>query len=64
MFIKKKSELGFNGKNTLDTKEILKSLIKLTDIDSEIEKSLRRTSLKILRKVVESENKDHNTPSA
>ena len=64
MYIKKKSELGFNGKNTLDTKYILKSLIKLTDIDSEIEKSLRRTSLKILRKVIEMENKDLNTPSA
>lgn len=64
VFIKKKSELGFNGKNTLDTKEILKSLIKLTDIDSDIEKGLRKTSFKILRKVVEMENKDHNTPSA
>jgi hypothetical protein len=64
MYIKKKSEIGFNGKNTLDTKEILKSLIKLTDIDSEIEKDLRKTSLKILRKIVEMENKDLNTPSA
>lgn len=64
LYIKKKSELGFNGKNTLDTKEILKSIIKLTDTDSEIEKSLRRTSFKILRKVIEMENKEMNTPAA
>jgi hypothetical protein len=64
MFIKKKSELGFNGKNTLETKDILKSLIKLTDIDSEIDKDLRKTSLKILRKIIEMENKDLTTPSA
>jgi len=32
MFIKKKSEMGFGGKNTLETKDILKSLIKLTDV--------------------------------
>ncbi len=32
MFIRKKSELAFNGKNTLETKDILKSLIKLTDV--------------------------------
>lgn len=64
MFIRKKSEIGFNGKNTLDTKEILKSLIKLTDVQSEIEKDLRKTSLKILRKIIEMENKDLTTPSA
>jgi len=64
MFIKKKSELGFNGKNTLETKEILKSLIKLTDVQSEIDKDLRKTALKILRKIIEMENKDFTTPSA
>ena len=64
MFIRKKSEVGFGGKNTLDTKDILKSLIKLTDVQSEIEKDLRRTSLKILRKIIEMENKDLTTPAA
>lgn len=64
MFIKKKSEIGFNGKNTLETKEILQSLIKLTDVQSEIDKDLRKTSLKILRKIIEMENKDLTTPAA
>ena len=64
MFIKKKSELGFNGKNTLETKVILKSLIKLTDVQSEIDKDLRKTALKILRKIIEMENKEFTTPSA
>jgi hypothetical protein len=64
MFIRKKSEIGFNGKNTLETKDILKSLIKLTDVTSEIDSDLRRTSLKILRKIIEMENKDLTTPAA
>jgi hypothetical protein len=53
VFIKKKSLIGFEGTNTLKTEDILKSLIKMTDINSEIEKDLRKTSLKILRKVIE-----------
>jgi hypothetical protein len=64
MFIKKKSEIGFNGKNTLETRDILKSLIKLTDFDSEIEMDLRKIALKILRKVIEMENRDLTTPAA
>ena len=62
--IKKKSEIGFAGKNTLDSKDIFKSLIKITDIDSVIDKDLRKTSLKILRKSIEMENKDFTTPAA
>jgi len=57
IFIKKKSEIGFEGKNTLETKDILKSLIKITD-NSSIKKDLRKTALKIFRKIVEMENKD------
>ena len=64
MFIKKKSEIGFHGQNTLETKDILKSLIKLTDSESQIDTSLRRISLKILRKIIEMENKDLTTPAA
>ena len=64
MFIRKKSEIGFGGKNTLETKDILKSLIKLTDVQSEIDKDLRKTALKILRKIIEMENKDLTTPAA
>ena len=50
MFIKKKSEIGFEGKNTLETKDILKSLIGITDINSDIDKDLRKTALKYLEK--------------
>lgn len=64
VFIKKKSEIGFEGKNTLEPKDILKSLIKITDINSNIDKDLRKTSLKILRKTIELENKELTTPAA
>lgn len=64
VFIKKKSEIGFEGKNTLETKDILKSLISLTDVNSDIDKDLRRTSLKILRKTIEMENKELTTPAS
>ena len=63
IFIKKKSEIGFEGINTLETKDILKSLISLTDVNSDIDKDLRRTSLKILRKTIEMENKELTTPA-
>jgi len=42
----------------------LSSLISLTDTNSSIEKDLRKVSLKILRKTIELENKDHTTPAA
>jgi hypothetical protein len=64
VMIKKKSTLAFEGTNTLITEDIIKSLINMTDINSEIEKNLRTTSLKILRKVIEQENKGHTTPSS
>lgn len=64
MFIKKKSEIGFRGKNTLETKDILTSLIRLTDVQSGIEKDIRQISLKVLRKIIEMENKDLTTPAA
>jgi len=64
MFIRKKSEAGFRGKNTLETKDILTSLIRLTDVQSGIEKDIRQISLKVLRKIIEMENKDLTTPAA
>lgn len=64
IFIRKKSDIGFEGKNTLETKDILKSLIALTDVNSDIDKDLRRTSLKILRKTIEMENKELTTPAS
>ena len=41
IFIEKKSELGFDGANTLQTKQILKSLIAITDVSSSIDNNLR-----------------------
>lgn len=64
MFIRQKSELGFKGTNTLESEDIIKSLIKLTDVQSEVDLDCRRVSLKILRKMIEMENKDLTTPSA
>lgn len=64
IFIKKKSEMGFEGKNTLESKDIIKSLIKLTDVQSDIDKDLRQVALKILRKAIEMENKEFQTPAA
>lgn len=69
IFIKKKSEkssesLTVGTPNIIEPKDILKSLIKITDINSNIDKDLRRLSLKILRKFVEFENKELTTPAA
>lgn len=64
MFIKKKSDEAFNTKNTIETNEILKALIRITDATSGIEKNSRQISLKVLRKMIEMENKDFTTPAA
>ena len=64
IFIRKKSELGFEGKNTIESTDILKSLVSITDVNSDIDKDLRKTSLKILRKIIEMENKALTTPAA
>lgn len=52
-----KTEDAFGGMNTLDVKEVINSLIKISDIQSDIEKTLRIVCLKVIRKVVELENK-------
>jgi hypothetical protein len=48
---------AFKGANTITVKEFINSLIKSTDITSDIPTSLKTQSLKIIRKVIESENK-------
>lgn len=42
-------------------KDFINSLIKSTDIESDIPTKLRTQSLKIIRKVIESENKNLKT---
>mmetsp|Transcript_11850 Transcript_11850/g.18264 ORF Transcript_11850/g.18264 Transcript_11850/m.18264 type:complete len:195 (+) Transcript_11850:1293-1877(+) len=58
-----KTAEAFNGTNTLDVKEVIKSLIKISDIKSDIDKPLRIVCLKVIRKVVELENKKKQTPA-
>lgn len=61
--INSKTQLGFKGANTIEVREYIGSLIKSTDITSDIPTALRTQSLKIVRKVIESENKN-STASA
>ena len=51
--VKQKSEEGFEGKNTLNMNDIVKSLIRLTDVgENNIVPPLRKLSMKILRKII------------
>lgn len=61
IFIPKKSKEAFKGANTIEVKDFINSLIKSTDVTSDIPTSLRTQSLKIIRKVIESENKNCTT---
>ena len=45
-------------------KDILAAMIKISDIDSDIDKNLRVICLKVIRKVVEQENKGKTTPAS
>jgi hypothetical protein len=47
----------------LNVKEIINALIRISDTDSNIERALRIVCLKIIRKVVELENKTLTTPA-
>jgi hypothetical protein len=58
-----KTEDAFKGSNTLDVKDIIKSLIKISDITSDIQWNLRIICLKVIRKVVELENKREYLPA-
>jgi len=64
IYIKNKTEKAFDGFNTLGVEELIKSLIMLSDIDTDIEPNLRIICLKVIRKVIELENKKLTTPSS
>ena len=55
IYIKNKSEATFEGTNTLDVKDLINSLIKISGIESDIHPDLRLVCLKVIRKVVELE---------
>ena len=58
IYIPKKTAASFKCANTIEVKDFICSLIKSTDVTSDIPTSLRTQSLKIIRKVIESENKN------
>ncbi len=63
--IRDKSALGFEGQCTLETREILVSLIKLTDVNEiKIAPQFTALAFKILRKVIEMENVQNTKPAA
>ena len=62
--IKNKTEKAFGGTNTLDVKELIQSLIVVSDVDTQIDSNLRIICLKVLRKVIEMENKNLTTPAS
>ena len=55
--VDKKTEIAFEGLNTLTVKDLIQSLIMVCDIGSDIEPNLRIICLKVIRKVIEMENK-------
>lgn len=54
--IKNKTEAAFEGTNTLDVKDLIRSLIQISGIESDINPNLRIICLKVMRKVIELEN--------
>ena len=55
--IEANTEQAFKGTLTIKIKEILCALVKFSDISSDIDKNLRIVCLKVIRKVIELENK-------
>jgi len=64
IYIEEKTKCAFGGTNTILVKDFIQSLIKSTDVTSDIPTELRTQSLKIIRKVVESENKNMDTSAS
>ena len=62
--IDQRSKDAFKGANTIKRNEFIESLIKSSDVTSDISVELRTSSLTIIRKIIESENKKVNTPAA
>lgn len=63
IYIPKKTKEAFKGANTIEVGQFINSLIQSTDVTSDIPTPLRTQSLKIIRKVIESENKSCITPA-
>lgn len=55
--IEVRTEEVFGGINTINNTELIQSLIKVSDFDSDIEPQLRIICLKVIRQVIELENK-------
>jgi len=64
MQIKNKTEAAFKGTNTLEVEELIKALIKVSDIGSDIDPNLRIINLKVIRKVVELANPSSDDPAS
>ena len=62
--IKAKSEQAFEGTNNIEVKELIESLIKVSDTDSTIEPNLRIVCLKVMRKVIEQSVPTADGPAA
>ena len=62
--IDKRTEQAFRGTNTIENAEFIKSLIISTDVQSSIPSELRTSSLTIIRKIIESENKGETSTNA
>lgn len=58
--IDKRSEEAFRGANTIKVNDFIESLIKSSDVTSDISSELRTSSLTIIRKIIESENKNES----
>ena len=58
--IDKRSEEAFKGANTIQANDFVESLIISSDVTSDIPSELRTSSLTIIRKIIESENKNKN----
>ena len=61
--IKNRTKSTFNGTNTLEVKELISALIYVSDIRSNIDPNLRILCLKVIRKVIEIENKNSYQPA-
>lgn len=64
IYIHKKTAVAFKHANTIQVKDFIRSIIQSTGVTSDIPTNLRTQALKIIRKVVESENKNLTTSSA
>ena len=55
--IDSRTEVAFKGANTIKNADFIQSLIISTDVTSSVPSELRTSSLTIIRKIIESENK-------